>query len=183
MKSFIFVLRHAEQPTSFAIEAPDIGTASDILVEHLKDKGCSRSILADFIKAGEITVHEPQKVTSDLGRAFLQSRPESGPGSMEHAKQQYGESVESIASMITEDIRPGTLGISEEEKTERGDHQQVKYLARYIVQYANKFHQMADMGDLEEARLAMAQVKGAVEQAFEHIDLLSKEKGLPNLSV
>lgn len=95
------------------------------------------------------------------------------------------ESVENIAAMITEDIRPGTMGIVEkkDQRQEKGDHNQVKFLARYITQYAKRFHEMADMGDLEQARLAMAQVQGAVEQAKEHIELLAKEKGLPNLSV
>lgn len=150
----------------------------------------------------EQLVHVDDKmrvVRAPPGSEFLRHpRPATGPGSMKQAQQQYSqpsepgnppmpgtESVESIAAMITEDIRPGTLGIVEKDQKQekKGDHKQVQYLARYIIQYANKFHEAADMGDLEQARLCMAQVQGAVEQAKEHIELLAKEKGLPNLSV
>lgn len=97
-------------------------------------------------------------------------------------------SPEDIAEMINEDIRPGTLGLSEDEGKDAPPNgteilKSCANLAQHIDRFADDLLKYAQEGDVRKARLCLAEIYGAVSQAKTGVETLAKHLGLPDIKV
>lgn len=67
--------------------------------------------------------------------------------------------------------------------TESGSLTTVSKLSDWVTDINAKIKRAVDMKDIRTARLHLYELKGAAQQMEEHIQLIAKEIGLPDLDV
>lgn len=104
-------------------------------------------------------------------------------------------SPKEIAEVISEDIVPGSLGLSDATILEQGPAQKsteepldvqasltnVANLAGHISRYADELANYAKSGDVRQARLSLIELLGANSQARTEVDRLAAHYGLPQV--
>lgn len=105
------------------------------------------------------------------------------------------QSPEEIARDISEEITPGTLGLSVLAELAGGTGQKqgeepldvdasmanVANLAGHISRFADELAQYAKGGDVRQARLSLIELLGAVSQSRQEVDKLAVHYGLPQV--
>ena len=81
------------------------------------------------------------------------------------------------------DERTTTRDSAAKKTTESGSLTTVVKLSAWVTDINTKIKRAVDMKDIRTARLHLYELKGAAQQMEEHIQLIAKEIGLPDLDV
>lgn len=81
------------------------------------------------------------------------------------------------------DERTTTRDSASKRTTESGSLTTVSKLSDWVTDINAKIKRAVDMKDIRTARLHLYELKGAAQQMEEHIQLIAKEIGLPDLDV